>query len=193
MTPLYPNQTEALPLPGMVSFGGTMLILLSGLPGTGKSTIADGIGRARQIPVFSVDPIESAIILGGIPASFETGLAAYLVARTLADRSLDIGLDAVIDAVNSMDQARDMWRELAAKHAVELGIIECVVSDERVHQTRVASRERGLALAEPSWDDVERRRLEWTPWPERHLTLDAVDSSGFNLARALAYVERPPS
>jgi predicted kinase len=97
----------------------------------------------------------------------------------------------VIDAVNSMDQARDMWRELAAKHAVELRIIECLVSDEGVHRTRVASRERGLALAEPSWEDVERRRAEWTPWPEPHLTLDALEPSGVNVAKALDYVVGP--
>ena len=170
-----------------------MLILLSGLPGTGKSTIADGIARARRLPVFSVDPIESSIIQAGIAACFETGLAAYLVAQGLADHSLAVGLDVVIDAVNSMDQARDMWRELAAKHAVELRIIECVVSDERVHRTRVASRQRGLALAEPSWEDVERRRAEWTPWPEPHLTLDALEPSGVNVAKALDYVVGPSS
>ena len=36
-----------------------LLIVLSGLPGTGKSAIADGIGRATGLPVLSVDPIES--------------------------------------------------------------------------------------------------------------------------------------
>ena len=58
-----------------------MLIVLSGMPGTGKSAIADGIASARRAPVFSVDPIESEIVRAGIPASFETGLAAYLVAE----------------------------------------------------------------------------------------------------------------
>ena len=176
----------------MIEEDRTVLILLSGLPGTGKSTIADGIARARGTPVFSVDPIESAIIEAGIAASFETGLAAYLVAQALADRSLAAGLDPVIDAVNSVELARDMWRGLAAKHAVELMIIECVVSDERVHRTRVASRQRGLALAEPGWDDVEHRRAEWTTWPEPHLTLDGLDPPGENLAKALEYVVGPP-
>jgi predicted kinase len=164
------------------------LIVLSGLPATGKSAIADGIARARHVPVLSVDPIESAILRAGIPQTFETGLAAYLIALTLADRNLAAGLDPVIDAVNSVEQAKDWWRELAAKHAVELKIIECVVSDEGIHRTRLASRERGLASGEPSWADVERRRAEWTKWTEPHLILDAVDAAEVNLAKALDYV-----
>lgn len=168
-----------------------MLIVLSGLPATGKSAIADGIARARKTPVLSVDPIESAIVRAGIPQTFETGLAAYLIALTLADRNLAAGLDPVIDAVNSVEQAKDWWRELAAKHAVELRIIECVVSDEALHRTRLASRQRSLAFAEPNWDDVERRRAEWTTWPEPHLTLDALDSTDVNMAKALAYVAGP--
>jgi predicted kinase len=165
-----------------------VLIVLSGLPGTGKSTIADGIAKARRTPVYTVDPIESAIIEAGITASFESGLAAYLVAQVLADRSLTAGLEPVIDAVNSTDLARDMWRGLAAKHAIDLRIIECLVSDEGIHRERVASRQRGLSLAEPGWDEVERRRAEWSEWPEPHVTLDALDPPSVNLAKALAYV-----
>lgn len=170
-----------------------MLIVLSGLPGTGKSTIADGIARARQTPAFSVDPIESAIVRAGIPATFETGLAAYLIAETMAERNLAAGLDAVIDAVNAVEEARDMWRGLAARHAVELRIIECLVSDGDLHRTRLASRRRGLAFAEPSWDDVERRKGEWTTWPEPHLTLDAADPADANMAKALDYVSARPA
>jgi predicted kinase len=49
---------------------------MSGLAGSGKSTIAEAIGRVRWCPVLSVDPIESAIVGSGITRSFETGLAA---------------------------------------------------------------------------------------------------------------------
>jgi predicted kinase len=38
-----------------------MLMVFSGLPGTGKSAIADEVGRRLPAPVFSVDPIEAAI------------------------------------------------------------------------------------------------------------------------------------
>lgn len=167
-----------------------MLIVLSGLPGTGKSAIADGVGRALHVPVLSVDPIESAILEAGVARSFETGLAAYMVANALADRNLTDGLDTVIDAVNSVEPARDMWRTLATKHRAELRIIACVLHDPATQKARLAGRKRGLALPEPAWADVEGRRSEWTAWPEPHLTLDALEPIEANLAKALDYLGR---
>ena len=167
-----------------------MIIVLSGLPGTGKSAIADGIGRALRLSVLSVDPIESAIVGAGIDRSFETGLAAYVVAEAVADRNLAGGLDVVIDAVNAVEPARDTWRALARRHESRLVLIECVLSDRTVHAARLAQRDRGLAIPEPSWDDVERRRAEWTSWPEPHLTLNALDSVEVNVAKALDYFAR---
>jgi predicted kinase len=165
------------------------LIVLSGLPGTGKSAIADGLGQALGVAVFSVDPIESAMLRAGIERSFETGLAAYLVVEALADQSLGSGLDAIVDAVNAVDEARAMWRALAKKHRAQLLIIECTHSGPAVHEARLLARERGLALPEPSWDSVQRRREEWMPWPEPHLVLDAADLLDGNVAKAVAFAE----
>jgi predicted kinase len=167
-----------------------VLIVLSGMPGTGKSGIADGIGRALRLPVLSVDPIESAMLRAGLTRSFETGLAAYVVAEAVADRNLAAGSDVVIDAVNSVEPARDMWRALARKHGARLLVIECVLSDGASHRARLAGRDRGLALPEPSWEDVDRRRAEWTAWPEPHLTLDAIEPVDVNVAKALDYLAR---
>ena len=165
-----------------------MLIVLSGMPGTGKSAVAEGIARARRAPVLSVDPIESAILRSGIPRSFETGLAAYVVAEAVADSCLGAGLDVVIDAVSSVEPARAAWRTLAKAHDTPLAIVVCVLEDQRTHAARLAARERGLAMPEPSWADVQRRMDEWTPWPEPHMTLDATDSVEVNVTRALEYL-----
>ena len=37
------------------------LIVFSGLPGTGKSAVANALGRDLGLPVLSVDPIECAL------------------------------------------------------------------------------------------------------------------------------------
>lgn len=165
-----------------------MLIVVSGLPGTGKSAVAQEIAIARRLPVLSVDPIETAIVRSGIRRSFETGLAAYVVAETLAHGMLAAGLSPVIDAVSSVEEARHMWRRLAERHDVDLRIIECIVSDEAEHAARLAARERGLAIPEPTWDDVVRRRAEWTPWPEPHLTVDSLADLRTNVASVLAFL-----
>ncbi|MFO0551586.1 MAG: AAA family ATPase [Polyangiaceae bacterium] len=164
------------------------LIVLSGLPGTGKSELANHLSRALGAPVFSVDPIESAIVRAGISRSFETGLAAYLVVEALARSELLLGRSVIVDAVNSVEAARDMWRSLARESRAELGIIECRCSDSGLHRARLASRQRGLAIDEPTWRDVERRASEWTAWSERVFVADSIAPSPENAERALAWL-----
>ena len=170
-----------------------MLVVVSGLPGTGKSTIANALGTALGLPVLSVDPIESAILGSGLPQSFETGYAAYLVAQTVADENLRLGLGSVVDAVSSVEAGRDMWREIAARHSIPLRVIVCVVPDEATHRERLAARDRRLASGEPSWAQVQEQRSEWQPWPERHLTLNSTRPSDENVAAALDFVAAPAS
>ena len=165
-----------------------MLVVVSGLPGSGKSALSDGIGLARGVPVLSVDPIESAILRAGIPRSFETGLAAYTVAEACAGAFLAAGLDVVIDAVSSVEPAREMWRGLAARHGTPLRVIVCSL-DPAEALVRLAGRARGLALPEPTGDDLRARAEEWTPWPGPHLLLDSLQPVEVNLDRALAWLE----
>src|SRR5690606_25719468 len=101
-----------------------VLIIMSGLPGSGKSTIAEQIAQQLKISIFSVDPIESAIIRSGIEKSFETGYAAYLVAQQLASEQLALGNSVIIDAVNAEEEAKNTWRALARKHNLKPIILE---------------------------------------------------------------------
>jgi predicted kinase len=78
------------------------LIVLSGLPGSGKSTRAEGLSRTLSMPIFSVDPIEAAMWRSGL-ARAQTGIAAYDVAITLADEHLRLGHSVIVDAVNPVE------------------------------------------------------------------------------------------
>jgi predicted kinase len=149
-----------------------VLVVVSGLPGTGKSTLAEGIGRELGAPVVSVDPLESALVRAGVEPSFETGLAAYLVTEACADAILTAGLDVIVDAVSAVEPARNQWRGLAARHDVPLGIIACHLDPVEAAR-RLARRRRGLEIGEPSATDVAARAEEWVPWREPHLEVDA--------------------
>ena len=120
------------------------LIVLSGLPGSGKSTVAEGLSRILSFPVFSVDPIEAAMWRSGLP-KHSTGIAAYDVAISLADEHLRLGHSVIVDAVNPVEAPRAAWRNLAAKRRAELKVIECVCADEAVHRQRIEARTRNIA------------------------------------------------
>lgn len=166
-----------------------MLVVLSGLPGSGKSALADELGRRLPATVLSVDPIEAAIWRCGITPSFETGVAAYEVAAVLAEHQLGLGLSVIADAVNSLEVAREMWRRAAHNAVVPARVVNIVCSDAEVHRRRLLNRVRAIdGFPEPTWDDVLARQDEWEEWREDHLVVDSLEPMGANVERALAYV-----
>ncbi|MDQ2906755.1 MAG: AAA family ATPase [Ktedonobacteraceae bacterium] len=164
------------------------LIIISGLPGSGKSTVAESLAASLSVPIFSVDPIEASIIRSGLKRSFETGLAAYLVAEALAEEQLKCGLSVIIDAVNPVQEARDMWHNLVRTQNATLIIIECVLERE-FHKERIESRIRNMhGIPEVTWEDVENRRKEYVPWKEERLQLDTANAHEKSVKKALDYI-----
>ena len=167
-----------------------LLVVVSGLPATGKSALADALGRELHAAVLSVDPIEAAVMRCGIPRSFETGVAAYEVAAVLAAHQLRLGLPVIVDAVSSLEVAREMWRRAAAHAGAPVRVIEVICSDESTHRARLNERERDIdGFPEPSWDDIVARRDEWEPWTEERLIVDSMRELRDNVAAALAFVQ----
>jgi len=171
-----------------------LLVVMAGLPGAGKSTIAGALGERLGWPVVSVDPIESAILSAGIDSDQPTGLAAYLVAETIAEQVLSGSGSVIVDAVNAVGAAREEWVRLAERADVPLRFVEVVCSDPAVHRDRLERRRRRLAhLAEPSWHAVEQSVDEWEEWDGRaagapRITLDSVEPVEATAAAAYAFV-----
>jgi predicted kinase len=166
------------------------LIIMSGLPGSGKSVIAEGIASRLSLPLFSVDPIESAIIQAGITKSFETGLAAYLVAKNLAAEQLKLGNSVIIDAVNAEEEGKDIWRSLAKDFKLQLTVIETSLENTDEHRKRIESRLRGLhGMSEVTWEKVVDRQKIYTQWKELVLKLDSSVDINSNVDLAIKYLQ----
>jgi len=162
---------------------------MSGLPAVGKSELANALGRHLGAAVLSVDPIEAAMWRCGIEPSLQTGVAAYEVAATLAGHQLELGLDVIGDAVNSLEVAREMWRRAAREAGASWRVIHIICSDLDAHRSRLAARQRNIpAFPEPSWEDVELRAREFEPWPEPALVVDAADDFATNLKQAVGFI-----
>ncbi len=167
-----------------------ILIVLTGLPGTGKSRLGEALGRALDIPVFAKDVLEAAILRAGLAqidgAGGILGRLGYDLLTELARRQLHLGQSAILDSVASTTSIRDEWRRLAASNGATWRVIECVCSDEATHRARLSGRQRDIpGWPELEWSEVERVRAYYAPWNEDHLLLDAMDPFERNLQEAL--------
>jgi predicted kinase len=166
-----------------------MLIVVAGLPGSGKSTMAVDLGRALKCAVLAVDQAEAAMWRAGVSPSAPTHHAAYLVVGALAAEQLALGHDVIVDAVNGPEPARAQWRELAGQVGAELKFIVVECGDDRVYRDRVEHRTRDIeGFPEPTWEGVLRRRADFPPWTDERLTIDSVNSRAANLQAALEYL-----
>ncbi|MEL6723524.1 MAG: AAA family ATPase [Pseudomonadota bacterium] len=101
---------------------GAHLIAMAGLPGAGKSSIANGLCRALGATLLSVDPIEAAMWRSGLGRD-ATGRAAYEVAEALAAENLRQGQTVIVDAVNPVEEARLMWLNTAQSLTLPISYI----------------------------------------------------------------------
>jgi predicted kinase len=185
--PRLPLDFTDYPVPARAR--GSRLIVFSGVPGSGKSTVAEATGAALGIPVFAVDWLLGALTpFGGYHLDESWGMGAELL-TTLALRQLRLGQSAILDYPLEEPAVRDRWRSLAARAASDFRVIVCVCPDEEEHKRRLAGRKRGIPGWHEGgdWANVQRRLAEFPPWAEDVLTVDTTRPQADILAAILDY------
>lgn len=169
---------------------GARLIVFSGLPGTGKSTLAEATGRELGAPVYSVDWLLGALTpFGGYHLDNLLDIGTEL-AITLALRQLRLGQSAVVDHPVEDPKDRARWESLADAAGAAFKVVLCTCSDRRVHRERLEVRVRGIPgwHERGNWANVERRLAQFPPWAREVLSVDAVHPLATNLTAILDYV-----
>ena len=169
----------------------SQLVVFSGVPGTGKSHLAEHAARRLGASLLSKDIIEAALWRAGVGAEQNSGWAAYEVMTALVEQELGAGRAVVLDSVATTESIRTTWRELALRVQAKLVIVECVLTDEATHRARIEGRQRGIpGWPELTWDAVEGVRAGFAPWQDERLVLDAVRPLAENLRALDDYLAR---
>jgi predicted kinase len=158
-----------------------VLVIMSGLPASGKTTIARGLARQVGAVHLRIDVIEQAIVRAGF-GSHPLGPVGYVIGYALAEDCLRQGLDVVADSVNPLAITREAWRGVARAGSGEYLEVEVICSDRAEHQRRASTRVSDIPGSQLfAWLDIVSR--EYEPWDRDHVI---VDTAGASAAECLA-------
>ena len=146
------------------------LITFTGLPGTGKSTLARELALVIEAVYLRVDSVEEARKASALKPQ-DVMDAGYRALWAIAADNLDLGLEVVGDSVNPLVITRNGWRHVAHRTGALMCSVEVVCSDRAEHRDRVESRRISQGKG-PTWADVEARLFE--PMTTPRLTVDTA-------------------
>jgi predicted kinase len=160
------------------------LIVVGGLPATGKSTLAAELARRTGFAFLRVDTIEQAIVRASALTQ-PLGPVGYVVARDVAADLLRTGVSVIAECVNPLAVTRDAWRDTGLAQGAHVLEAELVCSDPAEHRRRAETRTTGIpGLVPPTWPEIVDR--EYEPWTRDRLV---VDTARLSIDEAVAVIE----
>ena len=152
-----------------------MLIILGGLPGVGKTSIARLLAQRLAAVHIRVDTIEQALRSSNALVA-DIGPAGYMVTYSVAEDSLRVGRIVLADSVNPLKVTRDAWVSVAKRAAAKAVEIEIICSDSVEHRRRIETRPSDIEGFElPTWEDVIGR--EYDAWERLPIVVDTAVKS----------------
>jgi len=169
-----------------------MLIIFVGLPGTGKTAIAQQLARELGAVYLRIDSMEQAIRDSGV-VSKSLDDAGYRVGYAVAEDNLRLGRTVVADSVNPLRLTRDAWISVADRAQAKPVEVEVTCPDPAQHRYRVETRIADVSgLRLPTWQEVVSR--EYEPWERDHIVIDtAIRSVEANVSELLKALTRQNS
>lgn len=157
------------------------LLVFSGLPGVGKTTLARRLATRLHAAYLRIDTLEQGIRdLCGIAVQGE----GYRLAYRIAADNLRLGVSVVADSCNPIELTRREWAEVAAETGVSRIDVQVVCSDALEHRSRIETRVSSVPnLRLPNWDEVRNR--EYHPWTGERILIDTAGRDAMTSFREL--------
>lgn len=179
--------------------GRIRLVLVGGLPGTGKSTLAAGLGAAMGADVLRSDEVrkELAGLAPTTPAGAPFGEGIYDPGTTQhtydellrrAEQQLVMGRSVVLDASWTDEDRRADARQVAERTHSDLVELQCVLDASIAAERLRARAARGEDASDADAVVAAAMAAVADPWPRAEV-IDTTAAPDDVVARALALVE----
>lgn len=150
-----------------------VMFIFSGLPGTGKTTLAKKISHRFKAAYLRIDTIEQGIRdLYNIPVTSQ----GYAMAQKIAADNLINKINVVSDSCNPWPLTRNQFEQTAVSSNAYFINIETICSNKLEHKKRIETRVSDIKNLElPSWKDVVER--DYKPFTTKRIQIDTSDKT----------------
>ncbi len=150
-----------------------ILFIFSGLPATGKSTLAKLIAKEYNAVYLRIDTIEQGLRdLCNVDVQGE----GYRLSYRITSDNLKLDRNVVSDSCNPIYLTRKEWEEVAKENNSLFINIEIICSDKKTHRSRAETRKNEVKnLKLLTWEEIENR--EYHLWEKENIIIDTANQS----------------
>jgi predicted kinase len=149
----------------------SMLIIVCGLPGSGKSSFSDKLSKHYSAVHINSDVIRKRLFAKP-DYSEEEKESVYTQMAAEAGDLLKEGRSVVLDATFFRKEYRDMMRKIGKKAGTEIFVIRCVLGEE---ETKKRLSERKTDVSDADYEIYLKLRKTFEPISGAHLRVNTSE------------------
>ena len=170
--------------------GEPKLLMLAGLPGSGKSTFAAKVSERYPILSLEADRLRKGLVPKPQYTPGEHS-RVFRACHRLIEEFLAAGFPVLFDATNVTEKNRRPIYAIARKRGVPLAIAVVSAPPETIRR-RMDVRESGLdttSWSEAGWAIYSRMAPAWEPVKRPHILVDTSLDTAISLQRVLEWAQ----
>ncbi len=145
-----------------------MIIVICGLPGVGKITLAKEIAPLINAVILSTDKIRKELFSKPMYGRRERRLI-YDVLILLAKYLHNAGINCILDATFTIERSRREIKKKLGLDSKEISVIECICPEDIVFSRL---RQRKYDYSDANFSVYRKMKGIYEPVKEKHMTVD---------------------
>jgi predicted kinase len=153
-----------------------VFIVVSGLPGTGKSYLSRQLAERLSYPILESDALRKQLFPAPTYSAIESGILFRAIHR-LIDGLLEKGISLILDATNLTEKYRERLYNIAEKYNTKLIIVRTKAPPEVVRERlkNRAEKTRNGDKSDADWDVYLKLSASAEKIRRQHFTIDTSE------------------